>query len=206
MREKVSPVVRKIEKEEEEVAEEILEEEVRTVTRLLEEEMATMITEDEEVAKRELKILAGLKKMIEVETEHEEILQTKIVSPYEVQGQWTEWEEAAKEEIRSLLEEKEALRQITKNEFEEMKEETQRGGRRIEVIPSKVVFTRKPGPKGGKTEGEMGGLRKLRGEERRGGYLLVWSRLHGDESDDPFGSSTPMDRRSPGREDGVLER
>ena len=150
MREKVSPVVRKIQKDEEEVAEEILEEEVRTVTRLLEEEMATMITEDEEVAKRELKILAGLKKMIEVETEHEEILQTKIVSPYEVQGQWMEWEEAAKEEIRSLLEEKEALRQITKKEFEEMKEETQRGGRRIEVIPSKVVFTRKPGPKGGK--------------------------------------------------------
>ena len=81
MREKVSPVVRKIQKDEEEVAQKILEEEVRTVTRLLEEEMATMITEDEEVAKRELKILAGLKKMIEVETEHEEILQTKIVSP-----------------------------------------------------------------------------------------------------------------------------
>ena len=152
MREKVSPVIRKIERaeQEEEIAEELLKGEMISVMRLLEEEMAILITEDEEIAKRELKILAGLKKMVEVELEHEEILQTKIVSPYEVQGHWHEWEEASKDEIRSLLEEKEALRQISKEDLEELKRKAIEEGKRVEIIPSKVVFTRKPGPKGGK--------------------------------------------------------
>ena len=170
MREKVSPVIRKIERveQEEEIAEELLKEEMILVMRLLEEEMAILITEDEEIAKRELKILAGLKKMVEVELEHEEILQTKIVSPYEVQGHWHEWEEASKDEIRSLLEEKEALRQISKEDLEELKKKAIEEGKRVEIIPSKVVFTRKPGPKGGKPKVRWvvcGNFETKRGEE-----------------------------------------
>ena len=162
MREKVSPVIRKIEKaeQEEEIAEELLKGEMISVMRLLEEEMAILITEDEEIAKRELKILAGLKKMVEVELEHEEILQTKIVSPYEVQGHWHEWEEASKDEIRSLLEEKEALRQISKEDLEELKRKAIEEGKR--------VFTRKPGPKGGKPKVRWvvcGNFETKRGEE-----------------------------------------
>ena len=90
--------------------------------------------------------------------ESEEILQTKIVSPYEVQRNWEEWKDAAAEEIRSLLEEKEALEKMTKTELEEMKRQVQRDGKKIEVIPSKVVFTKKPGPKGGEAKGPLGGF------------------------------------------------
>ena len=82
--------------------------------------------------------------------EEEEVLQTKIVSPYEVQKNWSVWKEAAQDEIRSLLEEKEALEEISKGRVEELRREAEEGGRTLEVIPSKVVFTRKPGPNGGK--------------------------------------------------------
>lgn len=49
-----------------------------------------------------------------------------------------------------MLNEKEALEEISKQKFEEMKQKAAEGGRRLEVIPSKVVFTKKPGPGGGK--------------------------------------------------------
>ena len=109
-----------------------------------------MVEDEVKTVQEEFQVLAGLKKALEKPWEEEEILQTKIVSPYEVQQNWKDWEEAAKEEIRSLLEEKEALEEVSKEGFEEMKMRLEKEGRKIEVIPSKVVFTRKPGPRGGK--------------------------------------------------------
>ena len=50
----------------------------------------------------------------------------------------------------SLTEEKEALRRLTKEEHEEIKRKAESQGRKIEYIPSKVVFTVKPIPGGTK--------------------------------------------------------
>ena len=129
MREKVSPVFKKMMSEEGEEAEERRAEDPVLIQRIIEEEMVNLIHDDPESTRGELKLLGGLKKMIEEKKESEEILQTKIVSPYEVQRNWEEWKDAAAEEIRSLLEEKEALEKMTKTELEEMKRQVQRDGK-----------------------------------------------------------------------------
>lgn len=119
MREKTAPVIRKLEEEEtrgdsedEEPEKKRVEEEV--ISKIIEEEMMKMIGDDVELAKEEFQVLTRLKKMIEKPWEEEEVLQTKIVSPYEVQKNWQAWKGAAEDEIRSLLEEKEALEEIRK--------------------------------------------------------------------------------------------
>ena len=150
MREKVSPVFRKIEETPREEPERPQPEDPALVLRIIEEEMVALMHEGPENARDELRVLGGLKKMIEEKKDYDEILQTKIVSPYEVQKNWEEWRGAAAEEIRSLLEEKEALEKVSRAELEDLRRQRQEEGKKVEVIPSKVVFTRKPGPKGGK--------------------------------------------------------
>ena len=59
--------------------------------RLIEKEMCLMVEDDTELAVEEMKIIAKLKKMAEVPSEEEEILQTRIVSPKEVSEAWEEW-------------------------------------------------------------------------------------------------------------------
>ena len=152
-REKVSPMVKKIEEDQrgEEQEDEITNARREgVIAKVIEEEMMRMVEDEVKLVHEEFQVLAGLKKALEKPWEEEEILQTKIVSPYEVQQNWTDWEEAAKEEIRPLLEEKEALEEVSRERFEEMKMRLEREGKKMEVIPSKVVFTRKPGPRGGK--------------------------------------------------------
>ena len=68
----------------------------------------------------------------------------------EVQREWSQWESAAKSEIDSLINEKEALEEVGADELEKLVEKAGREKKKVEIIPSKVVFTRKPGPKGGK--------------------------------------------------------
>ena len=51
-------------------------------------------------------------------------------------------------EVKSLLEDKEALREVSPEEFEKMKKEADQGGRKFEAIPSKLVFVKKPGGEG----------------------------------------------------------
>ena len=84
------------------------------------------------------------------EEEEEEILQTRIISPKEVARNWPDWLEAVEAEVVSLPEEKEALRRLTKEEHEEIKGKAESQGRKVEYIPSKVVFTVKPIPGGTK--------------------------------------------------------
>ena len=87
--------------------------------------------------------------MIAKPPEEEEILQTRIISPKEVARNWPDWLEAVAEVV-SLTEEKEALRRLTKEEHEEIKGKAESQGRKVEYIPSKVVFTVKPIPGGTK--------------------------------------------------------
>ena len=121
------------------------------IMKVVEEEARRIIGDDPELAAEELKIVAKLKKMAEgIEMEEEEVLQTKIVGPREVAAKWKDWLPAIEAEVHSLVVEKEALKMLSKEDLRELKEATQRSGTKLETVPSKMVFTVKPGPDGGK--------------------------------------------------------
>ena len=149
MREKSS--IRKIGKEsEDEIQEEEEKKKQVHLLRVIEEEMRIMVDDPPDLALEELKILGSLKKLATPPTEEEEILQTRIVSPKEVAENWDEWLPAIKSEVESLLQEKEAFREVFPDELRRLQKEAEEKGKGIEFIPSKLVFTRKPGPGGGK--------------------------------------------------------
>ena len=121
------------------------------IMKVVEEEARQIIEDDPELASEELKIVAKLKKMAEgIEMEEEEVLQTKIVGPREVAAKWKDWLPAIEAEVHSLVVEKEALKMLSKEDFKELKEATERAGTKLETVPSKMVFTVKPGPDGGR--------------------------------------------------------
>ena len=121
------------------------------VLRMIEEEVGHMMTDDPEAVAQEMSILGKIRKMAEKDTGGEEdILQTKIVSYKEVWKNWNSWKPSVQDEVKSLLEDKEAMRQITKKELEEILRKSHEEGKRVEILPSKLVYTRKPGPHGGK--------------------------------------------------------
>lgn len=133
-------------KEDEDEAKRLLR---RRVEELIEEEGKRMFEDDLEVAEEELKILRKLKRFTAPQ-EEEEVLQTKIVSPKEVSANWSDWIDSVKSEVESLTEEKEALKPLTPEEVKRKVEEAEARGQKVEYIPSKVIFTRKPGKQGGK--------------------------------------------------------
>ena len=61
--------------------------------------------------------------------EEEEILQTKVISSKGVARSWKSWLAAIDAEVQRLLEEKEALKQSTRKELEEIQEKTSQEGR-----------------------------------------------------------------------------
>ena len=60
--------------------------------------------------------------------------------------QWKEWFGPATDEVRSMLEEKQALRPVKKEELENIMRKARETNRKVELIPSKLVFTKKPAP------------------------------------------------------------
>ena len=116
---------------------------------VIEEEMRRMVEDDAELALEELQILSKLKKLAVMPNE-EEVLQTKIVSPREVAESWEEWLPAVRSEVEALLNEKEDFNEVFPEELQKLKEDAEKKGKGIEYIPSKLVFTRKPRPDGGK--------------------------------------------------------
>ena len=117
-------------------------EEAIRLRRLLREE-AEMIDVDESKNSRMMfmKLDPIRKRMKKMEMEDQEILQTKIISPHEMVRDIGLWDEAIRSEMKSLLEDKEALRTLTSKE----KEVLEGSGEEIEVVPSKLVITRKAG-------------------------------------------------------------
>eukprot|EP00434_Breviolum_minutum_P043255 symbB.v1.2.038547.t2/scaffold6043.1/size21519/1 len=110
--------------------------------RLLREESGSLDVDEIDIAHLMFKKLEPLKKMMKkVENEEQEILQTKIVSPQEMVKEIDLWDEAIKSEMRSLLEEKKALKLLTSEEREELEKRHPE----IETVPSKLVITRKAG-------------------------------------------------------------
>ena len=88
-----------------------------------------------------------LRKMGEaIETSAEEVLQTRIVGVKEVVKDWDKWIPAVKSEVDSLIVEKEAFRKLSKKEFWTFKEAAKAQGKKVEELPSKIVWTLKPDP------------------------------------------------------------
>ena len=123
-------------------------EEVRkqVIEKVIKDEMDRLVMDDLGASLLELPILNKLKKVAMEESLNDEVLQTKVISPKEVAANLDDWEAAIKDEIQSLLEDKEALRPVTKKEAEILMKDQKAKGRTLEVIPSKLVFTRKPAP------------------------------------------------------------
>ena len=116
------------------------------VLKVIEEEMLQFASDEPEVAVKGLRAIAKLKKFVSIATQEEEALQTRIISPKEVNQHWEEWRGPATDEVRSMLEEKQALRPVKKKELEEIMRKAKEKNRKVELIPSKLVFTKKPAP------------------------------------------------------------
>ena len=142
--------VKRLQKEVED--EETKEEKFRNqVKRLLEEEALLALEDPPSIAILTSQMVAKMKRSLAQESpEEEEVLQTRIVSPKEVAAGWVMWEAPSQDEITSLLTDKLALKPVTKGEVKRMVEDAESKGVKVEFIPSKLVFTRKPGKKGGK--------------------------------------------------------
>ena len=154
LREKTS--IKKIQKspedEEDEDEESRSEERKKRLKKVLEDEMKKVLTDPPELAVLTLQVIAKLRRMLTQAglEEEEEVLQTRIVSPKEVAANWEQWIEASRSEVHSLIEEKEALKPLKKHEVKKLIEDAEKRGVKVEVIPSKLVFAKKPGKKGGK--------------------------------------------------------
>lgn len=118
--------------------------EKQNIEKVIKEEMDHLVMDDLEASMLELPILNKLKKVAMEESVNDEILQTRVISPKEVANNLEDWEAAIKDEIQSLLVEKEALRPVSKKEAEQLMVKQKELGKTLEVIPSKLVFTRKP--------------------------------------------------------------
>ena len=138
--------VRKLELEEDEKTEEFYEKAM--ANHVLENEMVTLPMDEPELVALEAPILTKLKKFAAQGEEEDEILQTKIVGQQEVGKDWSLWLEPTKDEINSLIYEKEALVEYPKNKVEELLRKASASKKKVEIIPSKLVFTKKPAPGG----------------------------------------------------------
>ena len=115
---------------------------------VLEEEMIKLPGDDLDLITLEAPVLEKLKKASVVQGAEEEILQTKIIGQDEVKRDWSSWIGAAEEEVNSLLHEKEAFKELDKIQVEELVRKAHNSGQKVEFIPSKLVFTKKPAEKG----------------------------------------------------------
>ena len=94
--------------------------EKQNIEKVIKEEMDHLVMDDLEASMLELPILNKLKKVAMEESVNDEILQTRVISPKEVANNLEDWDAAIKDEIQSLLVEKEALRPVSKKEAEQL--------------------------------------------------------------------------------------
>ncbi|CAL1157428.1 unnamed protein product, partial [Cladocopium goreaui] len=106
----------------EEVLEEKEKAEVQRLMKVVEDEMQSIINDDPDLAAEEVRILGRLRKMAEVKEDGDE------------------------SEVESLTIEKAALKELSKDEVKALKKKAEKEGKKLEIIPSKLVFTVKPSP------------------------------------------------------------
>ena len=139
--------IKAVRQEEEEEAQEGSWERQRSrILKVVEEEMMHLVNDDPEIAIAGVQTLTKLRKLASSESEEEEVLQTRIISPKEVNQQWSEWLAPAADEVKSMLEEKKALKPVTREELQGIKRKAEKENKRVELIPSKLVYTKKPAP------------------------------------------------------------
>ena len=89
-------------------------------------------------------VFRGLTKLKQATLEKpEDVLRTRIVSPQELMQEKELWEKPIKEELNQLMEGKNVLKRIDGEELRRL----QSGQVPVEVVPSKMVLTLKPGPR-----------------------------------------------------------
>ena len=121
---------------------------------IMEEMTALMEDPDEAMLAITMRSVAQLRVLMEVGTS-EEILQTRIIGMNEVLKDVEAWRKPIMEELISLTEDKEVLSTIPKAEVEEMFRKAYEEGRKLEVVPGKLVTTIKPAPEGGKKKARI---------------------------------------------------
>ena len=114
----------------------------RSLQQVIHDESVKLVEDEEDVGTVVYKRLRSIKPA-EVETEVEEVLRTRIVSVAEFLRDAQEWRPAVEAEMKQLFEEKKALVPTTLTRLQEMKLQ----GVEIDLIPSKLVITLKPGPR-----------------------------------------------------------
>eukprot|EP00438_Fugacium_kawagutii_P016096 Skav225959 [mRNA] locus=scaffold6030:76316:83572:- [translate_table: standard] len=147
------PAIRRIGESKEDEEEARREEERKRRMRfeeLMTEESVLMMEDGDEVADIERGLLKKIRKMMETDREEEELLQTKIVSPKEVMKEWDKWVDAIDSEVQALLKEKKAFEEVDEEEEMRLIRDAKKRGRKVQFIPSSLVFTKKPGPHGGR--------------------------------------------------------
>ena len=91
--------------------------------KLIEDEMKSIIDDPDEAAQASFEGVAMLRKMADgMSTKAEEILQTRVVAVKEVVRDWQQWIPALKSEVKSLFEDKQALRKLGPDELRSLKE------------------------------------------------------------------------------------
>ncbi|CAL1143731.1 unnamed protein product [Cladocopium goreaui] len=158
LRRKTPPELAKMEVQEDEPGEEGRDPEPRRRSRLLQlimEEMTALMEDpSEEALKTTMQSVAKLRMMMETGTS-EDVLQTRIVGLGEVMKDLEGWKKPIEEELKSLVEDKMALEAISKEEVEKMFREAHAEGRKLEVVPGKLVTVVKPAPEGGKKKARI---------------------------------------------------
>ena len=113
----------------------------------VEDEMKCIYDDEWSVAAVAMEKVMQLRKRGEsLETTNDEVLQTRIVGVKEVVRDWDKWLPAVRSEVELLIHEKQAFRKLSKTEFREFKRKADQEGKKVEELPSKMVWMLKPDP------------------------------------------------------------
>ena len=126
------------------------EEDLKNIQEVIEQEMRDLLEDEPQLAADVVQIVAKLRKMAMPTEEEEQVFQTRIISPKEVNRRWSEWLESVDAEVQALTQEKQALKKLSEEKHEALKKQAIDEGRGKEYLPSKKACTLKAGDKGGR--------------------------------------------------------
>ena len=123
--------------------------------RMIAEEMTIMMEDGgEEQLRATMRGVVMLRSFVET-APGEDVLQTRIVGINEVLESIEAWKTPVVEELTSLIKDKEALKVVSREEATQMFRKAFEEGRKVEVVPGKLVTTVKPGAAGGKKKARI---------------------------------------------------
>ena len=115
------------------------------IYKVVEDEIRHIYDDDPEVVEATLSTITKIRKMAEgMQTEGDEVLQTRIVGTKEVVRDWELWLPSVNSEFNSLINDKQALQKLNRDQYKALKKKAVEEGRTIEELPSKMVWVVKP--------------------------------------------------------------